>query len=147
MTARANVLLGNLGNTDAINSRNGKLSNNSPYSRLTPVAKWAVSYGGEVGVNLRNLLHLERMPVVVPFARYEYYNPQQEVTGNYSADNRLQTSMWVAGINWRPLPNLIVKADYTTRQIGTSKVFGKGTYNSENEFAVGVAFVGWFARK
>ena len=147
VTARANVLLGNLGNTDTVNSRNGKLSNNSPYSRLTPVAKRAVSYGGEVGVNLRNLLHLERMPVVVPFARYEYYNPQQEVTGNYSADNRLQTSMWVAGINWRPLPNLIVKADYTTRQIGTSKVFGKGTYNSENEFAVGVAFVGWFARK
>lgn len=76
VTARANVLLGNLGNTDAVNSRNGKLSNNSPYSRLTPVAKRAVSYGGEVGVNLRNLLHLERMPVVVPFARYEYYNPQ-----------------------------------------------------------------------
>lgn len=55
--------------------------------------------------------------------------------------------MWVAGINWRPLPNLIVKADYTTRQIGTSKVFGKGTYNSENEFAVGVAFVGWLVKK
>ncbi|MGM9703346.1 MAG: hypothetical protein ACI3YZ_07360 [Prevotella sp.] len=147
VTARANVLLGNLGNTEAVNSRNGKLSNNSPYSRLTPVAKRAVSYAGEVGVNLRSLLGIEKMPVIIPFARYEYYNPQEKVVGNYSADNRLQTSIWVAGVNWRPLPNLIVKADYTTRQIGTSQVFGKGTYNSENEFAVGVAFVGWFVKK
>lgn len=129
-----------------MNSRNGKLSNNSPYSRLTPVAKRAVSYGGEIGFNLRNIIGLN-IPDLVPFARYEYYNPQEKVVGNYSADRRLQTSMWVAGVNWRPLPNLIVKADYTTRQIGTSKPFGKGIYNSENEFAVGVAFVGWFAKK
>lgn len=146
LTARANVVLGNLGNTEAVNSRNGKLSNNSPYSRLTPVAKRAVSYGGEIGFNLRNIIGLN-IPDLVPFARYEYYNPQEKVVGNYSADRRLQTSMWVAGVNWRPLPNLIVKADYTTRQIGTSKPFGKGIYNSENEFAVGVTFVGWFAKK
>lgn len=30
--------------------------------------------------------------------------------------------MWTAGLNWYALPNLVVKADYTTRQIGTNKV-------------------------
>ena len=49
--------------------------------------------------------------------------------------------------NWYALPNLVVKADYSTRQIGTSKVFGTGKYNSENEFSIGIAYVGWFIKK
>ena len=32
----------------------------------------------------------------------------------------------------------MVKADYTKRKIGS------GAYNDENEFALGVAFTGWF---
>lgn len=55
--------------------------------------------------------------------------------------------MWTAGLNWYALPNLVVKADYSTRQIGTSKVFGTGKYNSENEFSIGIAYVGWFIKK
>ena len=50
-------------------------------------------------------------------------------------------SMWTAGLNWKALPNLVFKADYTTRKIGSGK------YNSENEFAIGVAYVGWFWSK
>ena len=37
-------------------------------------------------------------------------------------EKRCQVSMWTAGLNWYALPNLVVKADYTTRQIGTNKV-------------------------
>jgi len=62
-------------------------------------------------------------------------------------DDRSQVSMWTLGLNWRPLPNLVVKADYTTRQIGTSEIFGKGQYNSENEFGLCVAYTGWFFKK
>lgn len=62
-------------------------------------------------------------------------------------DNRCQVSMWTAGINWNPLPNLVVKADYTNRKIGTSEMFGAGKYNPENEFSVGVAYIGWFFKK
>ena len=45
------------------------------------------------------------------------------------------------------LPNLVVKADYTTRHIGTNKVFGSTKYNNENEFAIGIAYVGWFTKR
>ena len=62
-------------------------------------------------------------------------------------DPRCQVSKWTAGINWFALPNLVVKADYTTRQIGTQKVFGTSKYNSENEFSIGIAYVGWFLKK
>ena len=62
-------------------------------------------------------------------------------------EKRCQVSMWTAGLNWYALPNLVVKADYSTRQIGTGKVFGTGKYNSENEFSIGIAYIGWFVKK
>lgn len=146
--ARGNIVYGNLGNTTALSRKNGQLSNLSPYSRIAPIAKNAVSYGGEAGVNLAGVFRtIKKMPVIYPFARYEYYNPQEKGESNQTMDNRCQVSAWTMGANWYALPNLVVKADYTTRQIGTSKVFGKGKYNSENEFSLGVAFVGWFFRK
>lgn len=141
-TIRGNILSGNLENSTQISSKNGKLSNTSPYTRLTPVAKKGVSYGVEAGITLKGFTSNRKMPDLTPFFRYEYYNSQEVVlTDSYSsspADPRLKVSMWVAGINYKPLPYLIIKADYTHRTIGDGK------YTSENEVALGVAFVGWF---
>ena len=119
------------------------LSGLSPYTRTTPVAKHAVSYGGEAGLNLRALCEDNpKVPVIYPFVRYEYYNPQEEGEGTrYTMDLRNKVSMWTAGLNWYALPNLVVKADYTTRRIGD------GSYNSENEFSLAVAYIGWFWSK
>lgn len=142
LTARANMVYGNLGNTVELSNANGKLSGLSPYSRVTPIAKKAVSYGGEVGFNLRSLCRDNmRVPVIYPFVRYEYYNPQEEVLSPHTAELRNKVSMWTAGANWYALPNLVVKADYTTRRIGGGK------YNSENEFSLGVAYIAWFLSK
>jgi hypothetical protein len=148
VTARANYLSGNIAHADQVGAKNGKLSNKSGYSRLTPIAKRAVSYNAEVGVNLRSVFGGDkRFPVIYPFVQYEYYNPQEKGEGMDVMDARCQVSKWNFGLNWRALPNLVVKADYTTRQIGTNKVFGKGPYNSENEFGIGVAYIGWFFKK
>ena len=139
--ARANALWGNLTNSQVISKKNTQLSNKSPYSRITPVAHKAVAYGGEIGFNINSVIADERCPRVTPFVRYEYYNPQEDVLAPYNADDRLKTSMWTAGINWRPLPSLVVKADYTNRNIGSGK------YNHENEFAIGIAWAGWLFSK
>ena len=144
LTARANLTYGYVGNSAALSDANRMLSNKSPYSRLIPIAKNALSYGAEAGINLKSLIK-GVCPVIYPFARYEYYNPQYRGEGSKTTmDRRLEVSQWQAGLNWFALPNLVVKADYTTRQIGTSKVFGKGPYNSENEFSIGIAYIGWF---
>ncbi len=148
VTARANYLAGNIGHADLLGGKNTRLSNKSGYSRLTPIAKRATSFNAEMGVNLKAVCGGGRtFPVIYPFAQYEYYNPQEEGEGMDVMDSRCQVSKWNFGMNWRVLPNLVVKADYTTRQIGTSKVFGKGPYNSENEFSIGLAYVGWFFKK
>lgn len=139
--ARANCVWGNLTNSQVLSAKNGKLSSKSPYSRLTPVAHKAVAFGGEVGLNLQGIVNDARCPVVIPFGRFEYYNPQEDVLAPYNPDERLKTSMWVVGANWRILPQLVVKADYTNRRIGGGK------YNNENEFALGLAWTGWFWKK
>lgn len=139
--ARANALWGNLTNSQVISQKNTMLSNKSPYSRITPVAHKAVAYGGEIGIKLNSLIADERCPQITPFVRYEYYNPQEDVLKPYNADDRLKTSLWTAGVNWHPLPELVVKADYTNRSISSGK------YNSENEFAIGIAWTGWLFSK
>ena len=146
--ARGNIVYGNLGNSTGVSKVNIGQSNKSPYSRLIPVAKNAVSYAAEAGFNISSLFkNNKKVPVIYPFARYEYYNPQEKGEKGQTMEKRCQVSMWTAGLNWYALPNLVVKADYSTRQIGTSKVFGTGKYNSENEFSIGIAYVGWFIKK
>lgn len=148
VTARANYLSGNIAHADQLGAKNGKLSNKSGYSRTTPIAKRAVSYNAEIGLNLKSIVGGgKNFPVIYPFAQYEYYNSQEKGEGMDVMDARCQVSKWNFGLNWRALPNLVVKADYTTRQIGTAKVFGTGSYNSENEFGIGIAYIGWFFKK
>ena len=147
VTARTNFVWGNLSNAEYVSSVNTKLSNKSPYTRVVPVAKRAVTYAGEIGVNVSAFFNNPKVPVIYPFARYEYYNPQEEGEGMQVMELRNKVSMWTVGLNWFALPNLVVKADYMTRQIGTGKMFGTGPYNSENEFSIGIAYVGWFLSK
>jgi len=147
LTARGNFLLGHLGNSKSVNQRNVRLPNASPYSRLTPVGSTVMTYGAEVGVNLRALTGAGKMPVLYPFVRYEYFNPQYRVASGYTADGRLEVSKWTAGINWFALPNLVVKADYSHRAVGTAAVFGRGRFNSESDVSIGVAYIGWFFGK
>ena len=104
VTARCNFLWGNISNSSKLSSKNGKLSSASPYSRTAPIAHKAVSYGGEVGLNVKGIVGNDNCPVIFPFVRYEYYNSQEDVVAPLVADARLKTSMWTAGINWKPVP-------------------------------------------
>ncbi|MBR1682346.1 MAG: hypothetical protein IJ767_08280 [Bacteroidaceae bacterium] len=140
VTARANCVWGLLDKTGELSNLNRRQSNGSPYSRTTPIAKKAVSYGAEVGLNIQGFVRNYNL-ALTPFVRYEYYNSQQEVEAPMVADYRLKTSMWTAGVNYRPIPSVVIKADYTTRRIGDGKC------NRENEFAIGVAFTGWFYQR
>jgi len=150
VTARANVIWGKVGNSTLVSKVS--LSNKSPLyhsigTGMRNTAKNALAYGAEVGVNMRTLTGKKKCPVLYPFARYEYYNPQQKGESTQTMDSRLQVSKWVGGVNWFALPNLVVKADYSTRRIGTQRVFGGGSGIRENEFAIAVAYTGWFTKR
>jgi hypothetical protein len=145
--ARANYIRGHVAHAAGITRLNNSYSKLSPYGRKAPFASEAMTYSAEVGVNLNAFFRDGKFPAIIPFAHYEYYNPQEKGDVGQMMDARCQVSKWNFGLNWRALPNLVVKADYTTRQIGTAKVFGTGNYNSENEFGIGIAYIGWFFKK
>ena len=138
---RGNILSGKVGNSTLLSTRNVRQSNASPYSKTAPIASRAVSYGIEGGLRLKGFFTSTKAPDIIPFVRYEYYNAQEKGEELQTMEARLKTSMWTFGLNYRPIPYIIVKADYTTRRIGGGK------YNSENEFALGIAFTGWFKGK
>lgn len=139
LTARANMVYGTLGDSEALSKVNRQNSGSSGYPR-TDVASKAVSYAGEIGYNVGSFFH-EKAPRIYPFVRYEYYNPMEKTQGKVLADKRLQVSAWTAGVNYYALPNLVVKADYTNRRVGG------GNYNSENMISAGIAYIGWFLSK
>lgn len=145
--ARANIIWGQLENAGKISAVNLSNKSNYHHGAMHRVAKNALAYGVEAGLNLRSLIRSQRMLVLYPFVRYEYFNPQQEGEAGQTMDARCQVSKWVAGINYFVLPNLVIKADWNTRSIGTQSVFGGGRYNHENEFSLAVAYTGWFWKK
>ena len=147
VTARANMLWGEVGNSKKLSGVSLSNLSNYHHGAMRRTAKNALSYGAEVGLNLRNIIGNNRVPVFYPFARYEYYNPQERGEDEQATEARCQVNKWVGGLNWFPLPNLAVKLDYSTRKIGTSKVFGQSRYHRENEFSIGVAYAGWFWKK
>lgn len=140
VTARANVDYGYVSNTLMLNTANKNISSKSEYSK-TSVAKNALTYGAEVGYNIAWPGHWRRVRSLSPFVRYEYYNPMEATSHKQVADQRLQVNKWTFGANWHILPGLVLKTDYTMRRIGG------GAYNNENEWAVGLAYAGWFTKK
>lgn len=150
VTARGNVIWGRLDNAVAIgnvNTGNKSNTNSYPTGVRRHVAQGALTYGVEAGLNVSAFFKSKKCPILYPFVRYDYYNPDQKVADGQTKYNLLQVSKWSFGLNWYALPNLVVKADYATRQIGTQKIIGKSNINSENEFSVGVAYIGWFTKR
>ena len=141
LLARGNVVYGHLGNSARLTSVNNGSSSASGYPNST-VAETAVSYAAEVGYNVGSFFRGKDLRLY-PFFRYEYYNPMQSVEAGKGllADKRLQKSVITAGLNYYPLPNLVVKADYTHR------IVGRGNYNSQNMVSVGIAYIGWFVKR
>ena len=137
LTARGNVIYGDLTDSREISSINQTISSNIQYQR-TPVAKNALAYGGEFGYNF-----YVRQPGsrVTPFVRYEYYNSMENTDDDQLADERYQRDIVTCGVNYFLNPAIALKVDYSHRRIGL------GDYNSENTLGLALVYTGWFLSK
>ena len=131
---RANGIYGNLSDSYAISKANKSLPKAAGYPK-TSVAQNAIQYGIETGYDIFSLIGVKGK--LYPFVRYEYYNTMEKTETGVVADPRYQRDLYTAGINYYPLPNLVIKADYSGRRLG------KGDYNNENTFSVGAGYVVW----
>lgn len=137
VTARANVLYGYVGDATEINKLRPNKYTGYPG---TPVAKNAYTWHAEVGYNVGR--HFRNRTMLTPYVKYEKYNTMaNEQTGTVVSDKRLNVGLVSAGINYSPVPGLVLKADYNHR------IIDHGNFNPENTFQIGIAYAGWFWSK
>ena len=138
---RGNADYGHLGDAATISrykSSKGAASG-APYDS-TPVGDRAMAFGCEAGYDLfRGIFNVkDKDQQLYLFGRCEWYNPYIALSGQGSADftEKLRVA---AGINWFPVPEVAVKAEYSHRFLAPQ-------YNLEPSISIGVAYQGFFNR-
>ena len=80
---------------------------------------------------------------LTPFARYERYNLNDEVfTGN--PDKTKDREVLTLGLDFKPHPQIVIKADYQLRDTKSDLPKGKGSGLDENkidQFNLGLGFI------
>ena len=133
--ARGNVDWGHLGDAAHISRFNMAMSKNST-SKRQEVASDVVIAGVEAGYDFFSLVpKLARQKLYV-FGRYDYYDSMAKMESG-TALQWCKRNKISAGINWMPIPQIVVKADYTYGILDKK-------YNNEPAVNLGIAYVGWF---
>lgn len=135
--ARGAFDYGHLSNADEISIYNRNQSKTSPYKR-TYVGKGALNVGVEAGYDIFRLFadrHLDGQQFYL-FGRYEYYDAYIP-TENAPAYDWTNRNRMAVGINWFPIKQIVVKAEFSER-------FLKKQYNNEPSVSIGVAYAGYF---
>ncbi len=135
--ARGSADWGHLSDAAHISKFNISMSKNST-SKRQEVASDAVAAGIEAGYDFFGLIPgmNRRHQKLYVFGRYDYYDSMARMQGSTPLEwcGRQKIS---AGINWMPLPQIIVKGDYTCGILARK-------YNNEPAINLGIAYVGWF---
>lgn len=144
LIVRGNATYANLSDAERItafcNAYPKKTQQNGSPSKHSPIGSSAYSFGGEAGYDVFSIFDaLRQKQKLYVFGRYEDYNTY--ATGNkkvaYTYDHVKRMSF---GINYKPIPQIIVKAEWAKRYLDSA-------YNDEPSISLGVMFVGWFNRK
>ncbi|MDE6340873.1 MAG: hypothetical protein K2K93_01015 [Muribaculaceae bacterium] len=128
---------GHLSDAAHISKFNISMSKNST-SKRQEVASDAVAAGAEAGYDIFGLIprmRADRQKFYV-FGRYDYYDSMAK-TADSARLQWCKRQVVSAGINWFPIPQIVVKADYSCRLLDKK-------YNNEPSINIGIAYVGWF---
>lgn len=138
------ALYGNLENSNIVSNKNSKLSNNLGVKR-NPVGKNALGVSAEVGYNVLSFLAPKSPQKVYPFFRYDYYDTFQNVEGSVIQNPRWNRSTITGGINWFVIDDVVVKAQYSDRRLGSENydqntLAFTGKKQHERSFSLGLGF-------
>ncbi|GHU62850.1 hypothetical protein FACS1894123_04510 [Bacteroidia bacterium] len=135
--ARASVIYGHLDDSYAISNVNKKLPSAGPSPR-TDVASDVMSYYVEAGYDLFSLLSSPKENEnCYVFGHYGAYDSMYKTAGNISPKGWSSKNVISAGINYFPLKDIAVKAEYAFRKF-------KSPYNNEPTFSLGIVYAGLF---
>ena len=88
----------------------------------------------EISYDVLQCLMPETEKTLEPFFRFEYLNTQWNMPSGFAADDSNQLQIYTAGIQFKPIPNVVLKADYR------NKVADSGSSADEINLGFGLAF-------
>jgi hypothetical protein len=138
--ARANFIYGNLGGSYDISEVNRKLQSANP-SPKTNVAKNAMSWYVEAGYDVLsffNRRHHKDAKLYV-YAHYGFYDSMYRTAEGIADKTWCEKTIIRAGVNYFPMKELVIKAEYMMRQI-------HAPYNDEPAISLGIGYSGFFIR-
>lgn len=128
---------GYVSDTPMLNIVKANMQKNSN-ANVSKVGRNAAAYGVEAGYDVLSQVPAARAKgkKLYLFGRYEYYNSYipEETQTKYEYTGR---HVATAGINYRPLPQIVVKAEGSYRKL-------KEPFNDEPSVNIGVAYEGFF---
>lgn len=131
------VIYGTLQNADKVSYANRNLSNNLNVKR-TPVGSSALGYSFDAGLEIYDLMPMLGMQhpngELVVFGRYDFYDTMNSVTGDVYDNPRWERKTTTIGINYKPISQIVFKAQYAMRKISIQEK------NNEKTFSLGAGF-------
>lgn len=143
LLARGLILYGFLENAGAVSSANRNLSNNLNVKR-TPVAKAAMGWFLEAGIDVLSLLRMDFSPKEKPdrgrqglemYGRFDTYDTMLEMDEGYFNNPRWERQTWTGGLNFKPHPRWVIKSQYSHRMLGLA------SGNIEDTYSLGMGLV------
>jgi hypothetical protein len=101
--ARALTSRGTIGDAAEINALNGLVGSESVPRKFT---------GSYVETGYDVLFPRGGRASLVPFARWEKFDTQDEVPAGFAANPENDIRLWTLGLQFRPIPQVVVKLDY-----------------------------------
>lgn len=135
--ARGNFDWGHLSDAAHISKFNIAMSKNST-SKRQEVASDVIIAGVEAGYDIFSVIPkmYDKGQKFYLFARYDYFDSMAKMESGTSL-KWCKRNKISAGVNWMPIPQIIVKGDYTYGILDKK-------YNNEPSINLGIAYVGWF---
>ncbi|MDR1459433.1 MAG: hypothetical protein LBI60_04395, partial [Bacteroidales bacterium] len=136
--ARGCITYGHLGDSKKISAINKTSSKNSP-SPHTNVASDALSYFVEAGYDFFSFSPKLKEHKFYLFGHFGYYNSMYQTEKEILAESRFERYVITGGINYFPLPQIAIKAEFSSRLFNSP-------YNTENTVSLGIVYAGMFGR-
>ena len=127
------LVFGHLQNSEAVSTANRNLSNALNVKR-TPVGKTALGWSAELAFELFDVLKKHPDGELNLFARADYFDSMASTEGQIFNNPRWERYVFTGGLNYQPVPQLILKTQFSVEKLGIS------TQKWQRTFSLGFGF-------
>lgn len=127
------LIYGQLQNSEALTNANRNLSNNLNVKR-TPVASAALGWSVELGFEVFEVFRRHPKGELTVFGRYDDFDSMYKTQGQVVDNPRWDRSIVTFGLNYQPIPQIVLKSQYSVEKLGIP------TGNLQKTYSLGIGF-------